>query len=287
MRSQQHRLISLEAGIAPSNDVTFTSFLTSYSSSLEELSLSLYSTSSAALLALPPIQFKALKHLTLRLLADTKIQPIQITVFNNTPSLYEVKLQTAANGITIFRLFPIQLPWAQLKNLVLTRVVMEPSELCSFLGGCSALANGFFRLADKRPSPSMSYIIVPALQTLKLNLTSKSRALKTLFSSLTLPVLESFAMYGNYAMRWPHDEFCSFLYRSSCSLQSFKTEISIGGVESVLREVPTLRELRLPLKEPISSKIIKNMVNESWAPELEVFHFGTTSINAALDLMED
>lgn len=283
------QLVSLEAGMSLKSDTTFAELIAWHSATLEELTVSLRSSPSTPILSVP-VQFKSLKRLTLRLPPGVQLQPTQITAFSNAPSLLEVEIETAGKQHILFRSFPIHLPWAQLRNLVLKCMEMTPSQLCSILRYCSALVDGVFRLADEHHSSSTtSNIVVPALQTLILHLHYGSRSLRKLFPLLKLPVLDSFAIFGSDQMSWPHDEFCSLLHRSSCSLQSFETGFSISdqGVVSLLREVPTLKELKLPLNWPLPVKVIKQMTDECLAPELEVFHFGTASVNAALDLMGD
>lgn len=278
-------LVSLVAGISHKDNMTFTNFIMSHSSTLEDLSLSLYAIPPAPFLSLRPGNFKSLQRLKLRFPPRNLPHSPPISVFSHTPNLREVEIICLSNTRFDFR---ISLPWAQITDLVIDCRGMDSPQLCSLLRSCTALVNGIFHLIMEISIPlSTTPVVVPALQTITLHTDYGSRATNHLLRALTLPALISFAILGRGQRGWPHSEFSSFITRSSCQLQSFETEFGDVNFESLLPTVPNLRELKLPLTSAVPTTVIKSMIDQSLVPQLEVLHFGAESLNVALDLMVD
>ncbi|KAF9467057.1 hypothetical protein BDZ94DRAFT_1249522 [Collybia nuda] len=285
------RLISLQAVVSPKNEISFNEFIAQHSATLEELLISLRSPSSAPFLSLRSIKFKHLKSLVIRLPPGIRNQLSPIMVFSNTPRLCKFEVQTSSGQYIPFRNFPIQLRFGQITELVFTCLEFTPYQFCYFLRHCTALVQGTFRLAGGPPPHLIpSNIIVPSLRTVVFHLANYGLSLRENFLSfLTAPLLESLTLLSASRTKWPYDAIRSLVERSSCVLQFFEAGFPIDdqGVTSLFRGVPTLREIKLPLYTPISDKVIGAIIDENLVPELEIFHFGTASIDTAIDLIID
>ncbi|RDB19262.1 hypothetical protein Hypma_013519 [Hypsizygus marmoreus] len=201
-------------------------------------------------------------------------------IFGNAPRLNKFSVTMGPEWPRVGTRDIFDLPWSQLTELHFTHLIIPITLIPVILRECTRLVKCTLSVAKEfvdavAPFVPLSDLVMPTVRSLTLYNPMNFDCDKYL-ERISFPNLERLVVKiggeGRNGRKWSQSQFSAIIARFGCSLKSLSTtaDIDHADIESVLGDVPSLRELNVQHGQSISSSTLRLLCNGLIAPNLEV-----------------
>ncbi|KAJ7761123.1 hypothetical protein B0H16DRAFT_1531924 [Mycena metata] len=222
-------------------------------------------------LRLPPGTFAALE--TLRISYKNMIPQAPITLFTLFPRLHCLRVTFSRNSD---RDALLQMPWTQLSHVEITDP--NPHTCLSALLRCNNIVSAVLITRRYLATLEAAVVMLPCLETLKIECRGASGGIGTFFTQLHLPVLKTLSLAFQDSVLWSASTFAVFQSRAPNI-----AELSLEGCVIPSHELVAVLQLA-PVLKKFTLKYCPQCIDDFF---LEAFAFGPDHTDRLVPQLEE